>query len=165
LTAPSKGAAHIPRFAVTPAKLTLEAADVDEVGLDLNDEQHACFRVERKDVDPSRTLACSDGNLPTHFPPRRGESTCDVRNASGMSSVSLPRAPKQDRCINAEYQGCPEGARDQVGLRNGEAGHISALDQRYVTLGAVDPTGQRALPHAEGDSDRSDLCAEVDAAL
>ena len=82
-------------------------------------------------------------------------------NASGMSRVTLSGATEQDGCLDAEYQRCPEGTAITSGLGNGESGHVPSLHQRDVTLRAVDPTGQRALPHSEGYSDRSNLRAEV----
>ncbi len=88
--------------------------------------------------------------------PAAGESTCSVANAPGMSRVTLSGATKQDGRLDAEYQRCPEGACDHLRLGNGESGHVPALHKRDVTLGAVDPSGHRGLPHSEGYSDRSD---------
>ena len=90
---PSKRPGHGVGRALVPAHLALEAAEVAQLSLDLDNKQAPGYRVESQEVDPSSQPAVNDLTFDSTHVPSALERAPGRRHAARMCRVALVRAP------------------------------------------------------------------------
>jgi hypothetical protein len=100
--APAQRERRLPRRPLIPRHLSFEGAQVEQPGLDLDDQQRPAPPVESKEIDPAMRSTLDDLDLTNCHPALGSKVAIGIGRTSGMDHISNVWTPWEDRWSDVE---------------------------------------------------------------